>query len=291
VASAHELIEGKPSADLANHILSIFRHDGRTDYAYLLYHIERFRDTFYEFSSTWSAEGRLPHETRVLDIGCHWLHHSMFYAKAGFHVTAADMRWVVEHDAHKSLAPAHGITLFGYDDLASEGLSGLPDDSIDVVLFCEILEHLTFNPVDFWKHVYRVLRPGGRIVLTTPNYYCLDGRAFDLGRTLRRMGGGIRVDDLLLVHNSGPHWKEFSVKEVQRYFRILSPDFGVSKVSYRHEHYPISRVSMRDKLSALLQQRIRPLRQNIHMEIDLKEKRTGITAAPAWHHPDIASYS
>ena len=50
-----------------------------------------------------------------------------------------------------------------------EGIVELPDSSVDLVLFCEILEHLAFNPILTWKQIYRVLCPGGRIVLTTPN--------------------------------------------------------------------------------------------------------------------------
>jgi GT2 family glycosyltransferase len=43
------------------------------------------------------------------------------------------------------------------------------DDSFDVVLFCEIIEHLTADPVAALREIKRVLRPGGVLVLTTPN--------------------------------------------------------------------------------------------------------------------------
>jgi glycosyltransferase involved in cell wall biosynthesis/SAM-dependent methyltransferase len=43
------------------------------------------------------------------------------------------------------------------------------DASLDVVLFCEIIEHLTADPVAALGQICRVLRPGGHLVLTTPN--------------------------------------------------------------------------------------------------------------------------
>jgi SAM-dependent methyltransferase len=43
------------------------------------------------------------------------------------------------------------------------------DDSFDVVLFCEMLEHLLMNPVATLRQIHRVLKPNGVLVLTTPN--------------------------------------------------------------------------------------------------------------------------
>ena len=48
------------------------------------------------------------------------------------------------------------------------------DDSFDVVLFCEIIEHLQSDPVHALLEIRRVLKPGGTLVLTTPNVARLD---------------------------------------------------------------------------------------------------------------------
>jgi 2-polyprenyl-3-methyl-5-hydroxy-6-metoxy-1,4-benzoquinol methylase len=41
--------------------------------------------------------------------------------------------------------------------------------SFDVVLCCEILEHLPCDPSHMLSEIHRVLRPDGKLVLTTPN--------------------------------------------------------------------------------------------------------------------------
>ena len=48
------------------------------------------------------------------------------------------------------------------------------DDFFDAVLFCEIIEHLLSDPVHALTEIRRVLKPGGILVLTTPNVARLD---------------------------------------------------------------------------------------------------------------------
>jgi SAM-dependent methyltransferase len=44
-----------------------------------------------------------------------------------------------------------------------------PDATFDVVLFAELIEHLAINPVWALAEIHRVLKPDGRLILTTPN--------------------------------------------------------------------------------------------------------------------------
>lgn len=44
-----------------------------------------------------------------------------------------------------------------------------PDGHFDGVLYCEILEHLTRDPIAVFAEIHRVLKPGGWLVVTTPN--------------------------------------------------------------------------------------------------------------------------
>ncbi|WP_434049447.1 class I SAM-dependent methyltransferase [Marinobacter salarius] len=61
---------------------------------------------------------------------------------------------------------------YHYSDMFSGTLADYIDaigpESFDVVLAGELIEHLEV-PVDFLRDCYRSLKPGGRIVLSTPN--------------------------------------------------------------------------------------------------------------------------
>jgi len=52
-----------------------------------------------------------------------------------------------------------------------------PDNEFDWVLCMEIIEHLAYSPSHMLAEAHRVLKPGGRMLLTTPN-------AIDLRKTL-----------------------------------------------------------------------------------------------------------
>jgi SAM-dependent methyltransferase len=43
------------------------------------------------------------------------------------------------------------------------------DNTFDLVTWCEVIEHLTENPVHTLAEIHRVLKPGGCLVISTPN--------------------------------------------------------------------------------------------------------------------------
>jgi 2-polyprenyl-3-methyl-5-hydroxy-6-metoxy-1,4-benzoquinol methylase len=50
-----------------------------------------------------------------------------------------------------------------------------PDGSFDAVILNEVLEHLRINPVFTLRQARRVLRPGGTLLLSTPNLRSING--------------------------------------------------------------------------------------------------------------------
>jgi SAM-dependent methyltransferase len=83
------------------------------------------------------------------------------------------------------------------------------DASFDCVMFCEVLEHLTNDPVRALAEIRRVLRPGGYLVLTTPNVVRLENVA--------RMMIGYNVYDPYSGQGAyGRHNREYTKDELRR---------------------------------------------------------------------------
>jgi SAM-dependent methyltransferase len=82
-----------------------------------------------------------------------------------------------------------------------------PDGTFDVVLNCEILEHLTLDPTHFLCECHRVLKPSGYLLLTTPNVLAF--------QNLWRLGGGKNIYDLYSGYGIyGRHNREYTPAEV-----------------------------------------------------------------------------
>ncbi|MEM9530676.1 MAG: methyltransferase domain-containing protein [Pseudomonadota bacterium] len=259
----------------------MFAKHGITDEQYLHIHYGRYAATLSEFLESRPASAGC----RLLDVGAHWLHQALLWKLAGFEVTAVDLPENFEHSSIVSLAEREHITLHPVPDLsATDALAGIADSSVDVVLFAEILEHLTFNPVDFWAEVHRVLSPEGRVVVTTPNYYALRGRAWGFSRFARGLGGGIPVHEILTLPTYGHHWKEFSRREIIMMFCLLSPDWVTVKAKYMRNYFP-ERRPKRPAARAVraIEHWVPALRPNLHLEIALTEKTTATAISPSWH--------
>jgi SAM-dependent methyltransferase len=69
------------------------------------------------------------------------------------------------------------------EDTISNALSSMADASVDLVLLISVLEHLD-NPAEVLAQCFRVLKPGGRILINVPTWrgrWFLEFAAFRLG--------------------------------------------------------------------------------------------------------------
>jgi len=256
--------------------LAEFERHGSTDVDYLRLHFSRFTTTKALLEATRPLKGG-----RVLDVGAHWLHQSYLYARDGYEVSAADMPPIHGLASVRNLAAAHGIRLLSYGELAGgHAFAAIPDDSFDIILFTEILEHLAFNPVALWRELHRVLAPQGRIVLTTPNYQALRTLVRRWKASVTRSGGGLSVQQILGTPTHGHHWKEYSLAELREYFSILSADFVVRRALHVEDYY--GSTSLAARCARLVEKAIPALRPHLHVEVELIGKRNGVMKEPGW---------
>jgi 2-polyprenyl-3-methyl-5-hydroxy-6-metoxy-1,4-benzoquinol methylase len=102
---------------------------------------------------------------KVLEIGCGRgaFSHLVLEKFPSVKLTAMDLSEVAINHAAKNA----GTIDFRVGDATK--LEFL-DSSFDLVFSCEVLEHIP-HPEDMLKEIYRVLKPGGKFILTTENYF------------------------------------------------------------------------------------------------------------------------
>lgn len=100
----------------------------------------------------------------------------------------------------------------GIDARENDIMDGLPfaDSSFEVVYCCEVMEHILGYPEDYMKELYRVLKPGGHMVLTTPNLHRLSNKVrFLLGKNY--------LGPLVKTYDGTNHIREFDISELEKY--------------------------------------------------------------------------
>jgi SAM-dependent methyltransferase len=177
---------------------------------------------------------------RALDLGAGQGAVSHALKARGYEVTAADV--------NTSQFRAQGITCLKLD--LNRPLP-FPDGGFDLVMAVEVLEHLE-SPRSFLREVFRVVRPGGLAVVTTPNITSLPSRLlflatgfFDLFVPTRK-----RLEDPLDADADGhitplPGWLlRYDLKETG--FRIEHDGYsmayvpGLPRAVLRFFHGPLS---------------------------------------------------
>jgi 2-polyprenyl-3-methyl-5-hydroxy-6-metoxy-1,4-benzoquinol methylase len=115
----------------------------------------------------------------VLEVGCGRGVFARYLAEQGANLVAADFSEAAVLHARKRLEGLNVTTLVAdIQDLPFE------DGSFDVVISQETLEHVP-DPAKGLAELVRVTRPGGKVLVTTPNYLSLIG----LWRVAHRLFG------------------------------------------------------------------------------------------------------
>jgi ubiquinone/menaquinone biosynthesis C-methylase UbiE len=106
---------------------------------------------------------------RILEVACGRGGFVRHLARAGAHVTGCDFSAAALHATRLKLCndgQPPPVTLVQGD------AQSLPfaDNSFDILISCETIEHLP-EVQSALREMFRVTRPGGKLFLTTPNYF------------------------------------------------------------------------------------------------------------------------
>lgn len=142
----------------------------------------------------------------LLDVGCGLQPYRSYFSKVSSHRAC-------DHDATRGdvdfACPADRIPL--------------GDESLDSILCTEVLEHVP-DPLAVWREFHRLLRPGGKVLLTTPMYWPAHELPYDFYRYpehgLRWQVAESGFELLALVPRGGPWamWGQVTMHVMQHYF-------------------------------------------------------------------------
>jgi SAM-dependent methyltransferase len=182
-------------------------------------HIQHYRDII-------TRVGRIIDEdniTQILDIGAVPGHISAMLKHVNLNVSVVDIAPERAKDLFESMQiPTYKVEL-DFEPLPFD------DDHFDLVLCCEVLEHLRLQPLAVLKQILRVLRPGGHLLLSVPNITPLMRWRFLLGRDFQ----GNLIEEFEKTQTIGHmgHFRLYSRREVEQIlsyvgFQIVKVDYG-----------------------------------------------------------------
>lgn len=150
----------------------------------------------------------------VLEIGSYLGPVSIAMARAGLKVTAADIPQYMLNQRLQEKYRQAGVASLSFD--LSDYQIPAPAKTFDLVVMCETLEHLNFNPLPVLAEISRVLVDGGSFYISLPNLTSLVNRVkLLLGRSIHNpvndFSAQLQDDDNMIV---GIHWREYTGGEL-----------------------------------------------------------------------------
>jgi len=149
----------------------------------------------------------------ILELGAFLGVVSIGLKKLGHSVSASDIPEFAGSPSLQELYKRNEIPFSGVN-LRSYSLP-YASESFDVVILCELLEHLNFNPLPVLQELNRILKPGGHIYIGMPNGASLGNRL----RLLRGKSIHNPIQDYYLQLDRsqnmvvGLHWREYTLAE------------------------------------------------------------------------------
>ncbi|TVR83694.1 MAG: class I SAM-dependent methyltransferase [Chitinophagaceae bacterium] len=164
-----------------------------------------------------------PKNGHILDIGSAPFYTTYLLREKGFQIQAID----INPENYKPFINQTGLEVHK-TNIETEKLP-FEDSTFDVILFSEVFEHLRIDLINTMSEFKRVLKPGGILLLSTPNFFEIE-KLFNLifkGRTAPIY----EEYKLLQEHGFMGHVREYTAKDVKIFMEKLG--YQCLKTHYR----------------------------------------------------------
>ncbi len=157
-------------------------------------------------------------EDRILEMGAYLQITPALQSKLGYGEVRGCYYGPAGETVHRSVTSENGETFTCEIDLFNAELDPFPyqNEHFMVVLCCELLEHLPNDPMFMMAEIHRILKPGGFLVLTTPNIASLRSIAAVL------QGFHPQLFSTYLRPREGEtdarHFREYTCQEIRQLF-------------------------------------------------------------------------
>jgi 2-polyprenyl-3-methyl-5-hydroxy-6-metoxy-1,4-benzoquinol methylase len=168
----------------------------------------------------------------VLDVGCANGYITYLFARAGYAVTATDSWHIPERD---EMFARLGVQYFPSNLNDLHPFAAIKDRSFDGVICGEVFEHILNHPLGILIDFHRILKPGGVLILTTPNPSTLMNALRVVLDRHTLWGTDVFIEkpklkDGVVIDQGDIHYREYTTREVTH--ALETAGFHVDKIRY-----------------------------------------------------------
>jgi len=210
---------------------------------------------------------------RVLELGAFFGVNCIALRDLGYQVTAADVPEFMDQPAQVERYSERGIATRGVR--LEDYILPFEDASFEVIIMCETLEHLNFNPLPLLKEINRIGSPNSIFYLSLPNAAQIYNRI----RVLRGKALGVEIEEFFTQLDPqsseivNGHWREYTGPEIREILERLG--YRIEKQYYFSlgETQPSS--SLRKMAARFFYEKLPWLKEN-QTTIAVRERRTDL---------------
>lgn len=206
---------------------------------------------------------------RVLEVGAFFGVNCMALSSLGYHVTAVDVPEFMDIPAQIERYARHNVATKAVR--LEDYILPFDSRSFDIVIMCEVLEHLNFNPLPLLKEINRIGSENSLFYLSLPNAAQIRNRINSLrGRAL-----GVPIEEFFEQLNPqsseivNGHWREYTGPEVRKMLERLG--YRIKKQYYFSLGETLDSSTIRRRAARIFYENLPWLKEN-HTTLAIKER-------------------